>query len=169
MKFIKEPRAIAAVTIIGVVLVFATYSILSTPGPMTGLVPSKFTVNGRMFSFTYIATDQASREQGLMNRKVTNTTTMLFVFPSAGIYNFWMYDTNTSLDMIWIHTSGESGQVVYVHADSQPCYSSLTCSSFGPPSPANYVIEARAGFAKTNRIIVGTTIEFEAPTTLQVS
>ncbi len=159
MSFIKSPRALVAVALVAIVLVFAAYTFLRTPGSVTSPVPSRFTVSGKTFAITYTATDQAAREAGLMNKKVTNTTTMLFVFPSADTYRFWMYNTNTSLDMIWVNGTSSSGRVVYVYADAQPCYS-LQCPTYGPSSPANYVIEAKAGFAEANNIEIGTLVQF---------
>lgn len=125
---------------------------------MTSLVPSTFTVNGKSYAFTYTATSDAQRAAGLTNKQVTNATTMLFVFPVMGAYGFWMSNTNTSLDMIWINATGGTGQVVYVHVDAQPCASS--CPTYYPSSPANYVIEAKAGFAEANGIEIGTQIMF---------
>jgi uncharacterized membrane protein (UPF0127 family) len=69
-----------------------------------------------------------------------------------------MSNTNTSLDIIWINATGSTGRVVYVHADTRPCASS--CPTYYPSSPANYVIEAKAGFAEANGIEVGTQIQF---------
>ena len=136
------------------------FHIISNSGSVTSPVPSTFAVNGKTYTFTYVATDDAQRAAGLMNKRVTNTTTMLFAFPSMGIYQFWMYDTNTSLDMIWISASGNTGTVVYVYQNAQPCYSQSTCPVYGPSLQANYVIESKAGFAKANGIEVGTAVQF---------
>jgi len=95
-----------------------------------------------------------------MNTKVTNTTIMLFVFPAPGDYQFWMYDTNTSLDMIWVSATGNSGRVVYIVSSSQPCYTQSSCVIYTPTASANYVLEAKSGFVQANAIMVGTTIQF---------
>jgi uncharacterized membrane protein (UPF0127 family) len=163
MSFLRSPRyliVIAAVAMMIVVAIYAISALLDT-GSVTSPVPSTFTVNGKTYSFTYVATNDAERSAGLMNKKVTNTTTMLFAFPGVGVYQFWMYDTNTSLDMIWVSATGDNGTVAYVYADALPCYSysGLTCPNYGAP-PANYVIEAKAGFAAANGIVVGTHVQF---------
>lgn len=152
-------RAVAVVVVaVSALLVgYTLYALSVVPGTVTSPVPASFAVNGKSYTFTYIATTQAERQTGLMNRKVTNTTTMLFAFPSYGAWQFWMYDTNTSLDMIWV--DGNSGQVVYVVTSAPPCYDS-NCAVYTPGAPANYVIEAKAGFAAANGIVVGTTISF---------
>jgi uncharacterized membrane protein (UPF0127 family) len=152
--------AVAFIIIVGLLVVYTVYQATNVPGTVTSKVPSGFTVYGKTYTFTYVATTQAERQQGLMNRRVTNTTTELFAFPSSGEWQFWMYDTNTSLDMIWINATGLAGRVVYIVTSAQPCYDSSTCEVYTPTAPANYVIEARAGFVAANGVVVGTQIQF---------
>jgi uncharacterized membrane protein (UPF0127 family) len=151
---------IAAVAVVAVIAVYTVYLVTGVPGAVTGRVPTSFTVNGRTYTFTYIATTEAERQQGLMNKQITNATTMLFAFPSSGQWSFWMYDTNTSLDMIWVSANGNAGSVVYLVTGAQPCYDSSKCAVYSPTASANYVIEARAGFASANGVQIGTTIQF---------
>jgi len=151
---------VLAVAAIALLVAYTVYATTSGPGSVTTAVPAQFTVNGRSFTFTYVATTPQERAEGLMNKKVTNVTTELFAFPSSGQWQFWMYDTNTSLDMMWVNTVGGSGHVVYLVTAAQPCYDSSACAVFTPTAPANYVIEAKAGFAAANGITDGTTIQF---------
>jgi uncharacterized membrane protein (UPF0127 family) len=141
-------------------LAYQVYLSAVGPGNYTSAPPSSFTVNAKTYHFTYIAVTQSEREAGLMNTKITNATTMLFAFPSEGRWSFWMYDTNTSLDMIWINAMGGVGRVVYVVEGAPPCYDSQTCTSYAPASAANFVIEAKSGFAAENGVSIGTTIRF---------
>jgi uncharacterized membrane protein (UPF0127 family) len=152
--------AVAAIALIAVLLIYTVYESTNGPGSVTTAVPTGFTVNARSFNFTYLATTQQQRTEGLMHKSVTNSTTELFAFPSSGQWQFWMYDTNTSLDMIWVNAVGDSGRVVFVVTGAQPCYDSSACEVYTPTAPANYVIEAKAGFAAANGISVGTTIQF---------
>jgi len=154
--------AIAAVVVVALLVAYTIYEYTSVPGTVTTPVPSKFTVNGRSYSFTYIATTYSERLEGLMDKQITNSTTMLFAFPSFSEWQFWMLDTNTSLDMIWVNATGATGRVVYVVTSAQPCYDSNTCMVYIPTSPANYVIEAKAGFASANGVATGTGISFSA-------
>jgi uncharacterized membrane protein (UPF0127 family) len=152
---------IVAVAVAAVLVGYTGYTLYTAslgPGTVTSPVPTWFSVNGRTYIFTYTATTQAERQEGLMNKKVTNSTTMLFAFPSFGQWAFWMYDTNTSLDMMWVN--GTSGQVVYIVTSAQPCYDSGSCAIYTPTAAANYVIEAKAGFSDANGIVVGTRIHF---------
>jgi uncharacterized membrane protein (UPF0127 family) len=151
---------IAAIAIVAASSIVAAYTITSAPGSVASAVPSKFTIGGKTFAITYAATTPAQREQGLMNTKVTNTTIMLFVFPTRGYYQFWMYDTNASLDMIWVSASGNSGRVVYIVASAQPCYGQASCVIYTPTASANYVLEAKSGFVQANDIRVGATVQF---------
>ena len=143
-------------------MVYTVYESSTTPGSVSSGVPTRFSVNGRTFVFTYVATTQQEREAGLMNKKVTNTTTMLFAFPYPSQWAFWMYDTNTSLDMIWVNATGDSGRVVYLAERAPPCFNSFGygCATYTPSTPANYVIEAKAGFAAAYGITKGTTVLF---------
>lgn len=153
----------ALVTVILAILLAGAigYAILSAPGNANvSPLPSAFTVNGRTFQITYVATDQSEREAGLMNRKITDTTTMLFVFPERGIYPFWMYDTNSSLDIMWLNVTGSTGKVVYLVTSAPSCYLPIGCPNYTPSAAANYVIEARAGFARENGVGVGTEVHF---------
>ena len=149
---------VIAVAFGALVVGYTLYAMSIVPGSVTSPVPKSFAVDGRTYGFTYVATTQAEREAGLMNRQVTNATTMLFAFPSFGKWAFWMYDTNTSLDMIWVNATGDSGRVVYLVSGAQPCYDSSQCTVYAPTSNADYVIEAKAGFAAANQITVGTLI-----------
>lgn len=159
------PMRILIVAVVAALVVLAAYIVYASgagPGPVTTRVPSSFSVNGRIYIFTYVATTEPERMAGLMNRTITNQTTMLFAFPSSGQWSFWMYDTNTSLDMIWVSANGSSGSVVYLVKGAQPCYNSqgLGCATYTPTSSADYVIEAKSGFADANGINVGTIVSF---------
>ena len=157
MQLSGRTVTVMVVAMAAILVGYTIYSSSSVPGCATGHIPASFTVDGKAFQFTYTATCQPGRETGLMNRRVSNSTTMLFAFPSFGQWSFWMYDTNTSLDMIWVN--GTSGRVVYLVTSAQPCYDSGACAVYTPTAAADYVIEARAGFAYTYGIHVGTAIE----------
>ncbi|MDG6953708.1 MAG: DUF192 domain-containing protein [Nitrososphaerota archaeon] len=154
--------AVAAVVLVAVLLAVNDAYMSSTgPGSVTTTVPDSFTVDGMTWVFNYTATTPAERAAGLMNKEVTDATTMLFAFPGYGRWSFWMYDTNTSLDMIWLNVTGGTGRVVYVVAGAQPCFLLADqCPTYTPTSAANFVIEAKAGFATANGIKVGTKVQF---------
>ena len=158
-----HPLKAAAVAAAAVIIVFAVYQIYALQAQQAtfeGTVPSSFTVDGRTYKFSYTATTKAQWEAGLMNRAITNATTMLFAFPTSSLWTFWMYDTNASLDIIWLDASGGSAKVVYLVTSAPPCFDQTICARYAPSSSANFAIEAKAGFAAANGITVGTEVEF---------
>jgi uncharacterized membrane protein (UPF0127 family) len=160
MRLTRSPSSLMAAAAVAIALGLTIYVVAATYWPATFSPPSSFTVNGKTFAITSAAVTDAQRQHGLMNTRVTNATIMLFVFPSFGDHPFWMYDTNTSLDMIWINATAGSGWVVYVVSDAQPCSEESACANYTPTQAANYVIEAKAGFSAANGISIGTTIQF---------
>lgn len=116
---------------------------------------TKFTLNQTQYNITYVASNESALEHGLMNTTVTNSTTMLFVFQAPGIYPFWMFDTYTNLDMIWINASGGQGRIVYIIENATSCFNASNCAVYTPNANANYVIEARSGFVNRNSVYLG--------------
>lgn len=123
---------------------------------------TSFTIGGKAFELTYLATNQSALQKGLMDTKVTNSTTELFVFPNPGYYSFWMFGVNSSLDIMWVDAPPGSnvGSVVYIAPDAPPCHVSVICTNYEPTARSNFVIEARGGFAAANGIKVGTSVIF---------
>ena len=138
------------------VLVYDSTPVASSPNAHY----ASFTVGGKTFKLTYLATNQSELEKGLMGVKVTASTTELFVFPTAGYYSFWMFGVNSSLDIMWVYTlpGASSGSFVYLALGAPPCHVSVVCTSYQPSARADYVIEAKAGFAAANGIEVGTPV-----------
>lgn len=73
----------------------------------------------------------------------------LFAFGVEGTHSIWMKDMKYPIDILWV---AKSGEVIHfeenVSPDSYP-------ESYGPPSPAWYVIEANAGFVASSSIMLG--------------
>ncbi len=154
------PKAVLTIVLVCAILAYTAYTLVNTPGTVSmPNPPTRFTVNGHTFVITYLAANQSARDSGLMNKKITNETTMLFVFPAPGIYSFWMGNVNSSLDMIWLNVTGDVGRVVYLKTDVPVC-SATFCPVYQPPVAANYVLEAKGGFAESNGIGSNTAIQF---------
>ncbi len=149
--------------------IIPAYLFLSSParGASASASPANQTyvylVNGKTFSITLVAANTSSQEKGLMNTTITNSTMMIFVFPSPGIYPFWMENTYSNLDMMWLNVSGSSGTVVYLVRNATSCVGKsqgwCEANEYYPTAEANYVIEAKAGFAEANNVTVGTRVE----------
>ncbi|HUK80795.1 MAG TPA: DUF192 domain-containing protein, partial [Nitrososphaerales archaeon] len=117
--------AVAVVAVVALLVIYAIYTTASEPGCVTSSTPASFTVNGKTYAFTYVASCEPQREAGLMDKQVTNETTMLFAFPYSSAWSFWMQNTNTSLDMIWINSTGGTGRVVYLALGTEPYSTSV--------------------------------------------
>ena len=100
-----------------------------------------------------IADTEKERMQGLMYRHhLPEMAGMLFIFDRDEPRSFWMKNTFISLDIIFIHSSGE---IVSIQKYTQPG------SSYSVPSekPAKYVLEVNAGFSDKYGINPGDSIE----------
>jgi uncharacterized membrane protein (UPF0127 family) len=67
---------------------------------------------------------------------------MLFVFPKADTYGFWMKDMQVPIDIIWL---SDQGRILGIEDSIAP---STYPTTFYPPSPVRYVLEVRAGLAR---------------------
>lgn len=76
---------------------------------------------------------------------------MWFRFDPPEPARFWMHQTITPLDMIFVR----EGRVIAIEAAAQPC-PRLPCRSYGPQEPADGVVELDAGEAARLGIVVGT-------------
>jgi uncharacterized membrane protein (UPF0127 family) len=162
----NRARLLLFVVVLVPLLVVAGYVLLYDSAPIAssgGIYYTGFSVGGKTFPFTYLATNQSMLDRGLMDKKVTDSTTMLFVFTSPGYYPFWMFGVNSSLDIIWVDAPAGSnvGKVVYLVPDAPPCHVSVVCTHYQPSSRADFVIEAKGGFAAANGIDLGTTVVFK--------
>ena len=96
-----------------------------------------------------IAATDYDRQLGLMFRKSMNENRgMLFIFPVSQIQNFWMKNTEMSLDMIFVDSSK---QIVTIHKNTKI----MSEQTYASTKPALYVIEVDAGFTDKYKIQVG--------------
>ena len=93
-----------------------------------------------------VADTQAAQQQGLSGREsLAEGTGMLFVFDQERFLSFWMKDMNFPLDMVWIDASCE---VVDISRDvpiPEPGQTLAGLPTYGPETPAMYVLEINAG------------------------
>lgn len=97
-----------------------------------------------------IADTEATQERGLGGRNgLAPNEGMLFVFPSDGIYPFWMKDTLFSIDIIWLDIHGTIVDMrTNVSPESYP-------EVFTPTASARYVLEVSAGYVLEHNIKIG--------------
>ncbi len=87
----------------------------------------------------------------MYRQKLAADRGMLFVFSSEGVHKFWMKNTLIPLDMLWI--AGD-GRIIHIEHDVPPCKGD-PCPSYGPDTPARYVLEVNAGYARERGVGVG--------------
>lgn len=116
--------------------------------------------------FVQIASTGEAREQGLSGTEKLKvhkdgdrilTEGMLFVFPVASEYQFWMKDMNYDLDMIWLD---DNYKIVHIEKNAK-------AGSYHPSDPASskifsnegsmakYVLEINAGLSDKLHLNVG--------------
>jgi uncharacterized membrane protein (UPF0127 family) len=105
-----------------------------------------------------VASDDATREQGLMYRDhMADDRGMIFLFPQAGEYPFWMKNTLIPLDMIWMDADH---RIVHIAHDVPPCKAD-PCPSYPPNAKASSVLELAAGVAAKHHLADGNVLKFE--------
>ncbi|WP_428149213.1 DUF192 domain-containing protein [Brevundimonas sp.] len=100
------------------------------------------TASGEHELLVEIADDEPERERGLMFRPpLADDRGMLFEFPDSAERSFWMRNTPSSLDIIYIDPTGS---IVSIAHHATP-YSEAPLPSNGA---ANGVLEVRAGLTE---------------------
>lgn len=106
---------------------------------------------GRISMQASVADTNEERAQGLSDTPyIPIGIAKVFIFDTSEKWSFWMKDMNYPIDIFWLDANGH---VVHVVENASP--DSYPEFSFVPPTPAKYVIETKAGFAKENNIGVG--------------
>jgi hypothetical protein len=101
-----------------------------------------------------IADTPAERQRGLSGRAdLAPNHGMLFIFPSDGIYAFWMKDMRFSIDIIWLSADGT---VITIAQNISPRTYPHT---FAPSAPAQYVVELPAGFVQEHHVQLGDKVQ----------
>jgi uncharacterized protein len=102
-----------------------------------------------------IADSAQERTVGLMHRRLTSDAEgMLFVFPESGPRAFWMRNTPSPLDLLFIDTDL---RLVALIPNAEP----LSDRILQPDVPAQYVLEVPGGFAKRHGLEFGAQIHIE--------
>lgn len=130
--------------VIGLMLLVAACAGAGPPRDAKGdpLEPlTVITASGEHRFMVEIADDDAERQRGMMGREpLPDDRGMLFQFPDVAERAFWMSNTPSSLDIIYIDPRG---RIVSIAKNATP-YSEELIPSNGP---ASGVLELRAGRA----------------------
>jgi uncharacterized membrane protein (UPF0127 family) len=141
MKLLKD----AFFLLVGLfVLIGSFYLFLQQPAPAKYQVQSVSTlkINEHIINIEIAESDEA-RARGLSGRTTLESGHgLLFVFPTPGMYGFWMKDMNFPIDIIWISDDWRIlGIEKSVSPESYP-------TAFYPKSPITYALELPAGEAE---------------------
>jgi len=104
-----------------------------------------------------VADEPHEQAKGLQHRApLPPLRGMWFPFRSDLLLRFWMHQTPSPLDMLFIN----DGRVIAIAANATPC-ARLPCKSYGPDQPGDAVIELAAGEAERLGITVGTAVQIK--------
>ncbi len=139
-------RLVAPIQIYLPLLLLIGCSTSSNQSPL-GLPMTDMQVGSKTYHLE-LATDDASREHGLMERdEMAGDHGMVFIFTSARVQNFWMKNTRFPLDIVF---ADDNAKVVSTH--TMKPYDLTGISS---DAPAKYAIELNAGEVAADGVKVG--------------
>ena len=103
-----------------------------------------------------IADEPEERTLGLMYRTdLAPDEGMLFLFPEERERSFWMKNTPTSLDILYVSTDGE---IVGIAEHTKP----YSVDPIPSGAPSERVLEVPAGFVERHGVAVGDRITYHA-------
>lgn len=131
---------LGAALVIAITFIVMAFLLLFTPRPAESLV-ADIRLGQHAFHVT-IAQTVAERERGLSGQRSLGVNEgMLFVFPSEGIYPFWMPNMHFPLDILWIN----HGKIVEIARLQAPSISHPETELHTPTQKADRVVELNAG------------------------
>ncbi len=143
----------ASLIIVGLVFIRADTVLAPSPQDSTSSA-SSVQIDGHVIRVS-VADTEDSRHRGLSGSVgLAEGEGMLFIFPQDGTYGFWMKDMKFPIDIMWL----SSDRIIVSMAQnvSPDTYPQV----FRPISPARYVLELPAGYAKAYTIDVGDEVRF---------
>ena len=115
------------------------------------------TINGVQLVADIAATSD-QRSKGLAVRdSMAENESMLFYFPKANEYSFWMKGMKFPIDIIWLDTNRT---VFHIEHSLEPC-GPVDCPQYMPDGEAQYVLETVAGFSQKYNVTENTVVEFD--------
>jgi len=104
-----------------------------------------------------VAADINSQQKGLSGREFLGEGKgMLFIFPKADYYQFWMPNMYFPIDIVWI----EQGKIVGIEKNISNEFNPQNPRFYQPPKPVSYVLEVNAGLAEKYNFNIGDKVEF---------
>lgn len=151
---------IIAILIVGIFFKYhptnnATFAKLFPNNALNVASQPKAEIDGHTITLL-LAKTEAEQHQGLSDKDfLPQDTGMLFLFPHADYYLFWMRHMKFPLDIIYINNNRI---VTILENVKNPPYAMENPPILRPKDPANKALEVNAGTAKKYNIKVGDTI-----------
>jgi uncharacterized membrane protein (UPF0127 family) len=150
---------------LGIIIIAGSfYFVLQQPAPERYQIASSQQKSESTLKFdnktivVEVADTDEERSLGLSGREsLPYGHGLLFLFPEAGNYGFWMKDMRFPIDIVWID---EAWQVIGVERGVSP---DTFPQAFYPPAPVKYVLELAAGSAADLVLDTGTLVYFDNP------
>ena len=154
----QRPGSLALFSIL--LLIFPCGISTGADPAMPGLVP--ITLPGGAVIQAELADTPKKRAEGLMYREHLDPGRgMLFTFPQAQAWVFWMKNTKIPLDLIWIN---EKKQIVHMEQNVPICTrTDDSCPQYRPNEDALYVLELAGGQAEALKLQRGSKLQFRIP------
>lgn len=152
-KFVIQSLLLVAVIFAGLYVFRATLSQNPIMGTQTYVVinDTKITVE--------LADNQAKRAKGLGGRdSLASNSGMLFIFPQAGQFPFWMKGMKFSIDIIWIN-GNKIMDIIKGASPPAPGTSDQEIPIYLSNQPFDKVLEVNSGFVDSHNIKVGNQVQ----------
>lgn len=156
LKLIKKKSWVIASLVLVIILLLSLPAIVSTVKNSNQSTSLEKNSKQIAFDTLEIADNNDERAQGYMFRTdICDNCGMLFVMDKPVKASFWMKDTPTSLDIIFLT---EDGFVDSIHQSAKP-------NSLSPTYKSNqevlYALEVKAGWSQENNLNEGENIDIE--------
>lgn len=152
-------------TIFLVIIIFLSLAVatskISTPLPFLQPreeIPGEIKIGNTKIQVE-IADTKDKRSQGLGGKEsLASSSGMLFIFPKADKYSFWMKGLKFPLDLIWIRNDVVV-DIIKNAKPPQPNQKDETLPIYLPREPVDMVLEVNGGFVDSHSIQIGDKIE----------
>ncbi len=153
MMYLKNKHTILVIFATAIVIGLITWVIGIRP--VTRGTVSTVQIGERPQMSVVIADTPETRTQGLSGTDDIPEQGLLFVFPQAGKYGFWMKDMTYAIDVLWID---QFGKIIDITDDFTPLsYPEIRT----PAHDVLYVLEVHDTFIEDQKIQIGEYVEIQ--------
>lgn len=137
--------------ILEIILLISGAFFIELPEEMPEARPPAVLINETQVLVEVVDTPEAI-QKGLSGRlNLDADKGMLFLFPEAKIYKFWMPDMYFPIDIIWI----SGGKIADIDENVPNEFDSQNPIFYFPSRPVESVLEVNAGFVRKHNVKIG--------------